>query len=404
MSHHGTLCLGALVLAGCNLVSGADGIDIVEGTATASSGAGPVDPVGPGSGGATSSGGLGGAGGDATVGAGATGGGGPSTGAGASGGGSPCPPCAANEQCEVSTGSCVCDPGFIPEGGSCVPAPVGDPATRTEQEVCDAWSAGRVITDANPHMANGMDCDAGTLSQLGLNDTLVRINMYRWLNGLDPVSDDAAYNEMAQACANIASWWPFTGGNAHNPPASSKCYTTLGAQGAGSSNIAWGSNHPAPAIDQFMEDFGASNALTMGHRRWIINPSLGKVGIGYWETGGLYGNAQCLRVFDQSGGGPSPSWSAVPNQGFVPLTIARWTWTFHGSLGGISNATVSVLRVSDNTTLPVTMQPLDSGYGQPATSWVPDGWQAQAGETYRVTVSNLTGPDVEYDVKPTACN
>jgi hypothetical protein len=180
------------------------------------------------------------------------------------------------------------------------------------------------------------------------------------------------------------------------------CYSPEGAASAGQSNIAWGSGHPAPAIDQFMQDNG--NATTMGHRRWIVNPPLQPVGIGYWETGGTYGNAECLRVFGTGGNGPNPPWTSVPNPGFVPLEIATWTWTFHGSLGGIPGAGVAVLRVDDNTPLPVAMQALQQGYAQDAISWNPSGWTVEAGKTYRVTVSGLGGGDVVYDVKPVVCN
>ena len=152
-----------------------------------------------------------------------------------------------------------------------------------------------------------------------------------------------------------------------------------------------------------MRDAGASNALSMGHRRWIMNPPLGPVGIGWWEDGGLYGTGHCLRVFGTQGGGPDPSWYAVPNQGFVPIQIANWTWTFHGSIGGIATADVDVLRVGDNTPMPVTVQQLNQGYGDTAVSWVLDGWSPVAGETYRVTVKGLTGGDISYDVKPVAC-
>ena len=94
------------------------------------------------------------------------------------------------------------------------------------------------------------------------------------------------------------------------------------------SNIAWG-NGPADSIDQFIEDDG--NATTLGHRRWIVNPPLGPVGIGYWEGGGMYGSAECLAVFGSSGTSNVPPWVAVPNPGPVPLAITKWTWSFSSS-------------------------------------------------------------------------
>lgn len=296
---------------------------------------------------------------------------------------------------------CVCDPGFVDQGAGCVATAPGDPTSRTSAEVCARWSQDHVITEPNPLVSNGMDCDAGSLRVGAINDTLKRINLFRWLSGLGPVSDDPALNATNQLCANLESWWNFSMPESpHSPPPSSKCYTAQGASGAGMSNIAWGSG-PADSIDQFIEDNG--NETTMGHRRWIVNPPLGKVGIGYWEGGGPYGRAECLAVFDSSGNGPQPPWVAVPNQGVVPAEVAQWTWSFHGSDGAIASATIAMLRVDDNTAIPVNVLTLSQGYGQTAISWRPMG-AITAGMTYRVTVSGLTNGDITYDVKPVTCN
>ena len=59
---------------------------------------------------------------------------------------------------------------------------------------------------------------------------------------------------------------------------------------------------------------------------------------------------------------------------------------------------------ADDEPLAVKLLPLSQGYGEEAISWLPDGWQPQAGKTYRVTVSGVGGGDVVYDVKPAACD
>ena len=296
----------------------------------------------------------------------------------------------------------MCSPGFVDQGGACVAAPPGDPTTHSQTEVCDHWADGHVITTPSPLQASGADCDAGTLAQGGIVDTLVRINMFRWMVGLGPTGDSPSLNASAQKCANLEAWWPWTGGSPHSPPASSKCYTAEGAAAAGSSNLAWGSGHPADSIDQFMRDSGSES--TLGHRRWIINPPLDPVGIGYWETGGPYGNAACLAVFGSGGDGPNPPWVALPPPGFVPMTLTQWTWSFHGSVGGVGNATITMLRVDDSAPLAVKVQKLQQGYGQEAISWTPQGWQPEAGKTYRVTVGGLGSGEVSYEVKPVGCN
>lgn len=271
--------------------------------------------------------------------------------------------------------------------------------------MCSHWKAGHVLTEPSPLTgAGGGDCVAGSLKQGGITDTLARINAFRWLENLGPVVDDAKYNADAQACANLESWWDFTSTiSPHEPPTTTKCYTAIGASTAGQSNVSWGSKGPAQSIDQYMEDNG--NETTLGHRRWILNPPLNPIGIGYWETGGKYGNASCLRVFSSKGTGNKPAWSAVPPAGFAPLEMAKYKqWSFHGSLAGTANATAAVLRVDDNQTLPVTQQKVGNGFGEPAMSFKPSGWTAEAGKTYRVTISGLTQGNVAYEVKPVVCN
>lgn len=246
-------------------------------------------------------------------------------------------------------------------------------------------------------------CDPGSLSAGGISDTLARLDMFRWFVGLGPVADDPSLDSADQQCANLEAFWDFSSPDSpHMPPSTTACYTAQGGSAAGQSNIDWGSGGPAQAIDDWMQDTG--NDTTLGHRRWIMYPPLDPIGIGYWQTGGMYGNSACMNVFSASGTGPNPPWVAVPNPGYAVIDTAQWTWSFHGSLGGLANATASVVRVDDNTTLPVTMMPLSQGYGQDAISWVPNGWQVEAGKTYQVTISGLSSGNVVYEVKPIACN
>ncbi|MES1176597.1 MAG: CAP domain-containing protein [Myxococcales bacterium] len=419
-----TLASGALVACSSSDGGGASGGGASNnggnvGNAGAVGNAG--GPSGAGSSGASNAAGAGGVG---TAGGSATGGGstgGANTGgasnagasngmagsnsAGSGGAAATCPTaCGANSKCEAATKTCVCNPGFVSQGGTCTAAPVGDPTTHTQADVCSQWKAGHVVTEAKPMTATVTECTAGSLKPGAITDTLVRINMFRWLEGLGPVSDDAQYDADAQACANLESWWDFKSADSpHKPTSAAKCYTANGAATAGQSNIAWGSGTPAQSIDQYMEDNG--NETTLGHRRWVLNPPLNPIGIGYWEKGGQYGNASCLRVFASKGTGPKPNWNAVPPAGFAPIEMAKYKqWSFEGSLAGIAKATASVLRVDDNMNLPVTQQALSQGYGQDTMSFDPDGWTAEAGKTYRVTISGLTAGNVVYDVKPVTCN
>ncbi|HEY4179526.1 MAG TPA: CAP domain-containing protein [Kofleriaceae bacterium] len=307
-----------------------------------------------------------------------------------------------NPGSDAGSGSQGCTNGTVSNGIECVPADPNDPAQRAQADVCTRWAADHVLTDNHPFTAgSGGDCDDGTLSAGGKADALKRINGFRWLVGLGPTTESASLDATDQECANMESWWNFSGGGSpHAPPSTTKCYTATGASGAGMSNIAWGQG-PALSIDQFMEDDG--NETTLGHRRWIMNPKLGPVGIGYWEGGGTYGSAECLAVFGQSGTSNVPKWVSQPNPGFVPVVITTWTWSFSSALAGTANAQIAMTRMSDGMSLPVTRMTLSQGYGQDTISWKPMGWTPAAGETYKVTVSGLTQGDVSYVVKPISC-
>jgi hypothetical protein len=296
-------------------------------------------------------------------------------------------------------GACTCDVGFIFDAGTCFPGDPGIPALRSQQQVCDAYAAGRVVVDSHPFSKSSMSCDPGTLSMQGLEDTLTRLDMFRYLCGLGPVADDMGSNAGAQACALLSESNP-AGPQAHSPAPSSTCYTAQGAGMAGESNIAWGCNGPADCIDEWMMDNG--NESTFGHRRWLLDPPLGPIAFGYYEGAGQYGSASCIEVFNASGQGPNPSFIAFPPPGFVPLELTQWIWTVQGDLPYL-DAGVEV-HESSGASLNATLVPLGGGYGySDAVRIDRSGWSPLVGETYHVAITGGGHAAIEYDVKPVSC-
>jgi hypothetical protein len=305
--------------------------------------------------------------------------------------------CTANAHC--TAGTCTCDPGFVAMGSACVAGDPGVPALRSQQQVCDAWTAGHVVKDNTPFSKSTAMCDPGALSRQGIDDALTRLDLFRYLAGLGPVTDDAQGDSDAQACSLIAAWNP-AGPSAHFPPPSSTCYSGAGAGAAGESNIAWGCSSPSDAIDQWFVDFG--NETSFGHRRWLLNPPLGPVGMGFYEGGNNYGSASCIEVFGSGGSGPSPAYVAFPPPGFVPVDIVGWTWTVQGDIPG-DDAGVSITD-SMGHPLGAAVQMLDGYYGQSAALRIDlMGWSPQEGQTYHVTLTGNGHAAIEYDVKPVSC-
>jgi len=234
-------------------------------------------------------------------------------------------------------------------------------------------------------------CDPGTLSPDGIQDTLRRVNMFRWLAGMPPVNHDASQHTQMMECANMMN---VNGALSHMPPTSWTCYSAGGAAAAGRSNIALGYTTPGSAIDGYMSD---RNTPSLGHRRWIVGERLSTVEIGF------AGRGQCLGVF--SGGGTSPrDWTAYPNQGFAPIETGMTTWSFHAEdISLLSGARAEVVRVSDSMSLPVDSYLTGGGGPPPTVGFTPMGWTPAAGETYRVTIFGTSAGDITYETTLVRC-
>lgn len=316
--------------------------------------------------------------------------------------------CGNGETC-FNNMACVCKDGYVPGANGCDPAPMGSPASHTQQDVCQKWKDGHVVTAPNPYTKGQNMCDPGTFSAGGMADTLKRINMFRWMDGLADVTDDATRDQGDQACAVIQAWNnPGNFQNPHMPPMNATCYTSLGATWCGQSNLAWGTSSP-DSIDLYIRDPGQGNAASLGHRRWVLHPNLGKVGVGFVSGGnnGFGGQAQALGVFDTSGTGPYPAWYAWPPAGYVPVQVAQTAsggaWSFHMKMGGVvSNAMMTVKNLVTNANLNMMKTTLNQGYGDDAVSFYPQGWMPAAGEIYRVTVQ-VNASTFVYDVRPVTC-
>lgn len=300
--------------------------------------------------------------------------------------------CGANASCV--DGACRCDAGYLDMGGVCTALPAGDPAGRTRAEVCAAWNAGRVENASPAWTAGSGACGTGTLASAAIDDTLRRVNMYRWLAGMPAVTHDGSRHAELMQCATMMS---VNGALSHDPPTSWSCYTSGGASAAGRSNIALGYRTPGTAIEGYMRD---RNVMSLGHRRWILAGRLGRVEIGFAAQDRP---GQCLGVFDASGRSDRP-WTAYPNQGIAPVQLAEDTWSFHvESINLNTSATVAVVRVSDGAPLTVDSYYIE-GRGPPVSiGFTPVGWTPAAGETYRVTIRGTSIGDVTYDVELVAC-
>lgn len=284
-------------------------------------------------------------------------------------------------------------------GGSGTPSCVSLSGTRQEQ-VCYAWRCARNNLNEGTWNGNAATCSAGDLDSTGRNNALLLLNVYRSIAQLPAVTLDATRNQKAQACALMMD---AANALSHTPDAGWPCYTPEGAEAAGKSNISTG--EAVRSIDMYMSDYGAGNAATLGHRRWLLSNSLGPVGIGGTNDG------SCHWVIGGSGSA-GKSWMSWPPPGPVPVdaiaipgldSVDSTGWSVQSDSINLSNAQVTVTDSTTDAGLAVTVTQLGQYYGSTyALRFNPQGWTSAAGHTYRVEVSNIATP-ISYDVQVVSC-
>jgi uncharacterized protein YkwD len=299
--------------------------------------------------------------------------------------------CGANASCDPATGECACEEGFVREGDACVPRDPGDPSMRTTAEVCDAWRAGHDEMGIPAWTEGASACDAGTLRAAVFTDTLARVNLYRWLAGLEPVVRDPSVDGAMQECAIMMHRNRML---SHDPPSDWQCWGEGGAEMAMRSNIALGYPSPSAAVSGFMLDNGVPS---LGHRRWILLPELDDVGIGFAGAG------MCLRVVGGARGERTRAWTAYPNEGPAPIALASGRWSFQHSSEDLTSATVRLLDPG-GAERPIEFFGATGLSGPPnAIAWQPSGWTPSGGDRVRVEVSGLASGPLSYETELVDC-
>jgi cysteine-rich secretory family protein len=285
---------------------------------------------------------------------------------------------------------------FGGSGGSGPGPGGGGSGTGAGDSVCARWNADRAGLAEGNWTGSVSGCNAGDVLAPGRENALKLVNLYRFLGNLPQVvNDGGSMDSNAQACALMMT---ANGQLSHTPPMSWTCYTSAGATGAGTSNIA--STAGVTAVDLYMADPG--NPQTMGHRRWLMSNSLGPIGLGSTSS------YSCLTVIGGSGNAGAP-FMAFPTPGYFPYealhasfqSVDETGWTIQSDAIDLSSAQVTVTDGAN--TLPVQVVQLLGGYGSAqAINFLPQGWQGQAGHTYHVSVSGASQP-IEYDVMIVGC-
>ncbi len=154
----------------------------------------------------------------------------------------------------------------------------------------DTWNRAAVIdamvkefdrVEPDPEFTGNVEnCIAGTTSQQFRDSVIQRVNWYRQMAGINPVSENLEYSKDAQAAALMMAAEREL---SHLPRLDWTCYTQSGARGAGRSNLYLGV-YGINAVDGYIRDSGDTN-LSVGHRMWILDPWATNFGTGDVPTG-----------------------------------------------------------------------------------------------------------------------
>lgn len=261
----------------------------------------------------------------------------------------------------------------------------------------------------------------GEMTDATKQSALAVLNNVRYIAGLDYVSLDATYGNKAQA-ATFVMW--STNQYGHNlsgdkPEEMPQEDWDYGVEGASKSNIGRGYSNLNRAIAHgWMEDADSRNVASVGHRRWCLNPEMGKTGFGYVNS---YVD---MWSFDRSvsSGSKRVAWPAQKMP--VELFGNDYPWslsTGNTSITDVSNVSVSLQRRSTSPSgsgtwsfsTSKTYTPSDSGEyfnvdvnypifsGQKGAYVVfrPENITYKSGDIFDVTITGLGSSAINYSVE-----
>lgn len=185
----------------------------------------------------------------------------------------------------------------------------------------------------------------GVLAQTTVDNAVNTLNFIRYVAGIPyNVQNDAGYQEKAQAAALVNNINRRISHYPEKPANMSEELYALGREGARSSNLGWGHvNLYEDLVSGWMDDSSPGNKTRVGHRRWCLNPSMGKTGFG------AVGYHYAMYCFDTSNS--SDAYGVIWPAQNTPLELFMYSnlpWNISmGKTVDISTVQVSMKRQRD---------------------------------------------------------
>ncbi len=214
-----------------------------------------------------------------------------------------------------------------------------------------------------------------------------RINYFRRMAGVKEIYLIDDYNENCQIAAMMCE---SNRSMSHTPSDGWRCFVYAGLDALKSSVLSKDAN-PSIAITASM----GQNHITVGNRRWLLNPYAAYMGIGATKT---YTSIWCIDFTNVADTNIYKNqFVAWPPQGYVPTMMVFKKWSFSIEQN-IENAKVS-MKNSKNETVSIKLEKPVDGYAISTLVWEPET-PIQADEIYTVTVQLSNGKSYTYQVKP----
>lgn len=249
----------------------------------------------------------------------------------------------------------------------------------------------------------------GAVNHQALEAAAQRLNVLRRLAGVPQVQLDDSLSENAQYGAVLLAHLGSLNHTPAKPADMDNSFYQKAYEATSTSNIAAGMDL-LESVDMFMQDSDARNVERVGHRRWQLNPELGRVGFGYAQNpDSIYRDFVTEKVTDTSGSGCDYDFIGWPASGNFPNYLdsfdANTAWSVvlnpdDYQVPTQSGLVVTLVRQSDGKTWTLdgkaSYTPAASGrYLNVETSGVgnciifrPDGVTKYEG-VYQVTIDGL---------------
>ncbi|MGM9531531.1 InlB B-repeat-containing protein [Intestinibacter sp.] len=244
----------------------------------------------------------------------------------------------------------------------------------------------------------------GKLTDETLNSALDTLNLMRYIAGLSEVKLSDKYNEYSQAGALVLAVNDKLSHYPDQPEGMSDELYNKGYTGCNKGNIAYSTYYDLnrAIVDGWMVDKSTSNRQTVGHRRWILNPTMQATGFGQV---GIY---QTMYAHDYSK--LSTDKVAWPAQ-MTPIEYydkdTPWSLTIGKYISNPSDVTVKLTckntgeewNFSSDSSIDGYLYVNNDYYGQPGCIiFKPLGFSLTDGKVYNVTATGSFGT-VSYDVE-----